>query len=112
MSAVVSLMLVAFAPIAWFFGVSTGSAGFLTFLHVTVFVVAAGFGLRTMELARRYFRHLDGSEAIGPFLLLAWSVLVVLVGLQMAYYVRPILTPGPFFAGERGLFLDALLTWR
>ncbi len=109
MSAAISLMLVAFAPIAWFFGVSTNGIGFLTFLHVGVFVIAAGFGLRMMDLARRYLRHLDGTEAIGPILLLFWCGLVVVVGLQMAHYVRPIMTPGPFFTGERGLFLEVLV---
>jgi len=113
MTATISLILVAFAPIAWFFGVSTEGFGFMTFLHVVVFGTAAGFGLKAMETSRRYLRHLDGSDAIGPGLLLLWSVLLVLVGLQMAHHFRPIIVPGPFYLGERGLFLEAVLRlWR
>jgi len=109
MSACMSLILIAFAPIAWLFGVSTEGVGFLTMLHVAVFLTAAGFGLRFVAVARRYLARLwDGSEAVRPAVLAAWSGLMVVVGLQVAHYLRPLMMPGPFFTGERGLFIEAL----
>lgn len=105
------LVLVAFAPIAWFFTVSTGGLEFLTFLHLGVFLVAALYGLRSLDAGRRYLAWLDATQtAIHGRMLAAWFVLVVFVALQMAYYFRPLLLPGPFHKGERGLFLDALAT--
>jgi hypothetical protein len=51
MAAALALMLVAFAPIVWFFGVSTEGSAFMRTLHLAVFAVAAGFGLRTLNVA-------------------------------------------------------------
>src|SRR6185436_5224044 len=45
LAAAVALVLVAFAPIAWFFTVSTRGPGFLTFLHIAVFLIAAVYGI-------------------------------------------------------------------
>jgi hypothetical protein len=102
------LVLVAFAPIAWFFTVSTGGVEFLTILHLAVFLVAAGYGIRSLDAGRRYLAWLDATQtAIHGKMLAAWFLLVVFVALQMAYYFRPLLVPGPFHQGERGLFIDA-----
>lgn len=108
MSAALGLMLVAFAPIVWFFGVSTEGSGFMRVLHLGVFAVAAGFGLRMLNIARRYMEFRGGSAVLGSGLCFLWSILVVLVGLQMAWWFRPLLSPGPFHTGQRGLFLDFL----
>lgn len=113
LAASTALVLMAFAPISWFFTVSTGGQGFLSFLHVAVFAVAATYGLRSLNQARRYLAHLDDTHTPihGGFLFL-WFLIVLFVALQMAYYLRPFLEPLPdhrFFTGERGLFLDALL---
>lgn len=108
-AAALGLMLTAFAPIVWFFGVSTEGPGFMTVLHAGVFAVAVGFGLRTLDVARRYMEFRGGREVLGTGLFLLWSFLVVLVGLQMAYWFRPLLTPGPFHTGQRGLFIDFFL---
>ena len=40
-----------------------------------------------------------------------WLVIVILVALQMGYYLRPFMEPLPkhaFYTGERGLFLEGL----
>jgi hypothetical protein len=106
-AATLSMILVGIAPIAWFFGVSTESFGFMTVLHAAAFAIGTGFGLRALGWARRYLAHLCGGEAIGPGVLALWSMLVVVVGLQMAHYLRPILLPGPFQrADPRGVFLE------
>jgi len=111
LSAAVALVLVAFAPISWFFTVSTRGPGFLAFLHVLVFFIAVSYGIHTLNTARRYLGHLDGTHTPihGGFLFL-WFVIVLFVGLQMAYILRPFLEPLPdhrFYLGERGLFLEA-----
>ncbi|MBI2930287.1 MAG: hypothetical protein HYY16_01435 [Planctomycetes bacterium] len=108
MTAVLSMILVAFAPIVWFFGVSTEAFGFMTLLHLGVFAMAVGFGLRMLDTARRYLAYLAGSHVIGGRLLFCWSVLVVVMGLQMAHYLRPLLLAGPFLRGQRGLFVEFL----
>ena len=106
MSAALSLMLVAFAPIVWFFGVSTEGSSFMRTLHLVVFAVASGFGLRMLNVGRRYLEFKGGGPVLGSGLFFLWSNLVVVVGLQMAWWFRPLLSPGPFHTGQRGLFLD------
>ncbi len=111
LSAAVALVLVAFAPITWFFTVSTRGPGFLAFLHVAVFLIAAVYGIHSLNTARKYLDHIDQTQTPihGAFLFL-WFVIVLFVALQMAYYLRPFLEPLPdrrFFLGERGLFLEA-----
>ena len=109
LSAATTLVLAAFAPIAWFFTVSTEGQGFLVFLHVSVFAIACSFGMRALLVARKYLEYLITSHrAINPGLLVTWLVIVAFVGLQMAWYMRPLLEPGPFHLGERSLFIEAL----
>jgi hypothetical protein len=110
LAALSALVLMAFAPIAWFFTVSTGGIGFLTSLHLFILHVAVSYGVRSLNQARKYLSHLDETQTPihGGFLIL-WFVIVLFVALQMAYYLRPFFEPLPdhrFFTGERGLFLD------
>ncbi len=112
LSTSIALVLLAFAPITWFFTVSTNGPGFLVFLHLSVFLIAAMYGIHSLNTARRYLDHIETEHTPihGAFLFL-WFVIVLFVALQMAYYLRPFLEPSPdlrFFLGERGLFLDAL----
>ena len=37
-----------------------------------------------------------------------WFFIVLFVALQMAYYFRPLLIPGPFHSGQRGLFMEGV----
>lgn len=105
----IAVLLIGFAPIAWFFTVSTGGPGFMSFFHITVFAIALWFGVRWLDAARRYLQHLEGTQASarGDFFAV-WVILFIVVGCQMAYYLRPLLEPGPFFTGERGLFTEFL----
>ncbi len=105
------IVLVAFAPISWFFTVSTRGTGFLMVLHGFVFFVASVYGMRSLNTARRYLAQIENGHTPihGPFLLL-WFAIVAFVGLQMAWYLRPFVEPLPdlgFFLGERGLFIEA-----
>lgn len=106
------LVLVAFAPIAWLFTVSTEGPGFLRGLHLLVFLIAAAYGMKSLNTARRYLNYVDATQTPihGGFLFL-WFGIVLFVALQMAWYFRPLLVPGPFHGGQRGLFLDALSMW-
>jgi hypothetical protein len=113
LSAAAALVLVAFAPIAWFFTVSTRGAGFIVVLHSVFFAVAAGYGIRWLNTARKYLGYLDETQtAIHGGFLASWCVLVLFVACQMAWTFRPLLLPGPegpvFHTGERGLFFEAL----
>src|SRR6185436_18003380 len=53
----VALVLVAFAPITWFFTVSTSGAGFLTALHLSVFLISAIYGVHSLNTARKYLGY-------------------------------------------------------
>jgi hypothetical protein len=110
LSVSVALVLVAFAPITWFFTVSTQGPGFLTFLHVFVFFIAALYGIHSLNSARKYLDHLEEEyTAISGAFLFLWFLIVLFVGLQMAYHLRPFLEPLPdhrFMLGERGLFFE------
>jgi hypothetical protein len=110
LSVSVALVLVAFAPITWFFTVSTQGSGFLTVLHVFVLCIAALYGIHSLNTARKYLNHLEEEyTAISGAFLFLWFLIVLFVGLQMAWYLRPFLEPLPdhrFFLGERGLFFE------
>jgi len=104
-----SLILVALAPIVGFFGASTDGYCFMMVLHALGLLLALVVGLRVLSMARAYLAYLDGAPVMSGGLLAFWSLLVLVVGLQMAHYFRPILLPGPFRLDEpRGLFIDLL----
>lgn len=98
--AVLAVVLAALLPVAWLFSVSTGSLGFLVLLHVALWMAALG-------LARGKLRSL--LEAAGaPRPAHGWLLLVLLVSLQMATTLRPVLdrAPGsPLFDRGRLSFL-------
>lgn len=104
------IVLVAFAPIAWFFTVSTRGTGFLMVLHGFVFLVAVVYGMRSLNMARKYLAHLENCHTpIHGTVLFLWFAIVVFVALQMGWYLRPFVEPLPdlrFFLGERGLFFE------
>lgn len=105
----IAIMLIGFTSVSWFFTVSAGGPVFMSFFHLVVFFIGLCFGVRLLDLARRYLDRLGGqdSAARGTFFAL-WVLLFLVVGLQMAYHFRPLLEPGEFYSGERGFFLEAL----
>ncbi|MBI2898620.1 MAG: hypothetical protein HYY17_00375 [Planctomycetes bacterium] len=104
-----TLILVAFAPIAWLFTMTTGGPAFLRIMHLLVFTIAIAFGAHVLRVTRKYLLHLDLSRtAIHAGFARLWFWIVLFVAFQMAYYFRPLVTPGPFHSGERGLFVEAL----
>ena len=86
--ALTALLLVGFAPVSWVFSQATDSTVLVGGLHLFFFLISVHFGLR---LTRRSLAHL-GRRPV-PALGL-WSVVFVLVVLQMSTTLRPLV--GPF----------------
>jgi len=84
--ALIGILLVGFAPVSWLFSQATSSAAFMGGMHVVFFLLAAHFGL---GLIRRAL----GSEGHAPKAIVLWSVLFLVVALQMSTTLRPLVGP-------------------
>jgi hypothetical protein len=95
-----ALILTAFAPVAWIFSQSTSSPQFMGFLYVLMLLVSAGFGL---ALTGRVLAA-TGQRVRG---LRVWSLMFVVVTLQLATNLRPLVGEyeGARLA-EKQFFLD------
>lgn len=83
--ALAGLLLLGFAPAVWIFAESTDSFGFMGSLAVGAWLIALGFALRFLKAAI----GATGGTQKGP--LMIWSVVFLLVSLQMTTSLRPIL---------------------
>lgn len=108
MTAAVATILAAFAPIAWFFTVSTGTEGFLVALHAAVFAIALAWSGRLLGSLRELLQAATGTASVHRGFLALWLALVAAVGTQMAWNFRPFVSSGPFLTGTRSLCLEAL----
>lgn len=83
--AMLGLILVGLAPVAWLFSVSTASVPFVTMLMVCIWGVAVSFAVRFIEKLQEHvlFRKAAGIKT--------WFFILVLVTLQMATCLRPML---------------------
>ena len=79
-----STLLVGFAPVAWIFAQSTDSVPLMGALHLLFWLIGLGFGLRLLFVLSRHL----GTVTSGH--LLIWSLIFVLVCLQMTTTLRPI----------------------
>ena len=100
--AMVGLILVGLAPVAWLFAVSTKNLSFVTLLTFLIWLVAIGF-------AARYV----GKLGVHPLLqrqagIKLWFLILILVTLQMATCMRPMLSmPATgWWTGEKQFFLS------
>lgn len=112
LAAAASLILLACAPIVWFFSMSTemDSPAFVALLHLGVAGAGAFFGMRLLWRMRAYLeRRKPGERLFDGRVLALWLLLFLVVTAQMACYLGPLMNDGPFFSGERGLFVGALL---
>jgi hypothetical protein len=95
-----ALLLIGFAPVAWIFSQSTDSIAFIAFLHLGFWAIGVIFGLRLIEamgllLSRSARNHIK-----------IWSLIFVLVCLQMITTLRPIVgTSSHFLPYEKKFFL-------
>lgn len=95
-----SLLLIGFAPVAWIFSQSTDSLVFIGGLHLVFWLIGVSFGLRLLGGWCRY------PNANGRSRLKAWSLIFILVCLQMTTTLRPIVgRSGHFLPGEKKFFL-------
>ncbi|MES2438997.1 MAG: hypothetical protein V4584_08015 [Verrucomicrobiota bacterium] len=83
--ALAGLLLLGFAPAVWIFAESTDSLGFMGSLAIGSWIIAVLFALRFLKSAV----FATGGTQKGP--LAIWSVVFLLVTLQMTTSLRPIL---------------------
>ena len=95
-----ALLLIGFAPIAWIFSQSTDSVAFMAALHIGLWAIGMMFGLRLLEA----MGHFLGGPARSH--LKFWSMIFIVVCLQMMTTLRPIVgTSDRFLPSEKKFFL-------
>lgn len=102
--AMVGLILVGLAPVAWLFAVSTKSLSFVTLLAFLIWLVAIGFAGRFVD---KLGAHPLLERQAGIKL---WFLILILVTLQMTTCMRPMLSrPAPetgWWTAEKQFFLS------
>jgi hypothetical protein len=96
-----TILLIGFAPVAWLFSESTASAAWMGALHLLFWIIATMFGLRFLENG---FSHSKARSSAG---LRMWVLIFVLVVLQMATALRPLVgTASSFLPTEKLFFIS------
>ncbi len=99
--ATLAMLLLALMPIAWLFSVSSRSLAFVVWLHALLWILAVLLAVRFLA---RVFVGNGGT-------LFLWVLLLLLVSLQAATVLRPVLLRSPgeaLFAGRKLFFFDHL----
>lgn len=99
--ALMTVLLVGFAPVAWVFSQSTQSLPAMGSLHLIFWAIATYFGVRFLSHG---FSHLGGKGAG----LRVWTLIFVLVMMQMTSTLRPLVGTADTFlppASEKKFFL-------
>ena len=98
--ALMTILLVGFAPVAWVFSQSTESVVAMGVLHLAFGAVATGFALRFLDVGLSERGGQLGGVRI-------WMVIFVLVLVQMTTALRPLLgTADTFLPTEKRFFLS------
>jgi hypothetical protein len=102
--AMLGILLIGLAPVAWLFAVSTESLSFMTVLVLCVWFVSVAFALKYIARlqARALFARATGIKL--------WFLVFVIVSLQMATSMRPLLVAPKesWWVGEKKFFLAHL----
>jgi hypothetical protein len=99
--ALLTLLLIGFAPVAWVFSQSTDSAVAMGALHLVFWAIATGFGLRFLSAGVGALR----ARTRGGLVL--WTATFVLVMLQMTTALRPLVgTSSDFLPKDKKFFLN------
>lgn len=85
MVALVTLLLIGFAPVAWIFSQSTDSVVMMGILHLFFWVIGLWFGTRMVKGLLAYGDGPDSGH------LKVWVIIFVLVSLQMTSVLRPLI---------------------
>jgi len=83
--AMIGIILLGLTPVTWLFAVSTHNLGFIVLLNTILWLFAASFGGRFLSL----FRHAPSLHHTGG--LKWWLVVFLVVSMQMATTLRPLL---------------------
>jgi hypothetical protein len=98
--ALLTILLVGFAPVALVFSTSTGNLAAMGTLHLMFGLIATGFGLRFLHAG---FAQLQSRPLGSRF----WGLIFMLVLLQMTTALRPIIgTSSTFFTAEKKFFVS------
>lgn len=99
--ALLAVLLIGFAPVAWLFSQSTESVVWMGLLHLLFCLIATMFGVRFLKNG---FFH---SEAKSSAAFNTWAIIFLLVLLQMSTALRPLLgTASTFLPQEKKFFLS------
>ena len=100
MVALYSILLLGFGPVSWVFSQATNSVAFMGFIHIAFWVIGLYYGLRFLYGT---FHFLDGRNSRH---LVVWTVIFLVVSLQMTTYLRPIVgSSEALFTQEKKFFL-------
>jgi hypothetical protein len=98
--ALMTVLLIGFAPVAWVFSQSTESVAAMGALHLVFFMVALCFGVRFLISS---FDRLSPQTESGP--LGVWVIIFLLVAMQMTTALRPIVgSADTFLPAEKKFF--------
>lgn len=87
-----STIAISFAPIVIVFQITGGNYHFLQLLHVAIFIFAGIFGMRLMVDALKYAcENKDIYPKVGVIVFRIWIIILVFVGIQLAWNLRPFL---------------------
>lgn len=99
--ALLTILLIGFAPVAWIFSQSTESLAMMGGLHLAFAAIACYFGMRFLR------RGFDLLNITTPAYLQVWMIIFPLVVLQMTTALRPIVGKADtFFPQEKKFFLS------
>lgn len=107
-------IMVSFTPIIVFFVLTGGNYHFLQLLHVVVFAVAGGFGMKMVLGALKYScEQKNIYPQTGVVVFRCWVVILAFVGVQLAWNLRPFLAkrdePYAVFRNYEGNFYTAVI---
>jgi len=107
-------IMVSFTPIVVFFLLTGGNYHFLQLLHVAIFLLSGGFGMKTVLEALKF--SCDRKSVYpqtGVVVFRFWVVILAFVGIQLAWNLRPFLAeknePYALFRKYEGNFYTAVI---
>ena len=107
-------IMVSFTPIVVFFVLTGGNYHFLQLLHVGIFTVGGGFGMKMVLDALKYScEQKNVYPQTGVLVFRFWIVILAFVGIQLAWNLRPFVAkrdePYALFRNYEGNFYTAVI---